>query len=69
MNICKFCGKPTNYREIGLNKRYWVCKECDKNRCKDCGCFLHFRDSIDGLCMECFNDRKIDFEKKMKGGE
>jgi len=69
MEKCKFCGKLTSYRKVGLYKFYWVCEICDKNRCKDCGCFLFYRDSIDGLCMECFNDRKIDFEKKMKGGE
>ena len=69
MEKCKFCGKLTSYRKIGLHKFYWVCEICDKNRCKDCGCFLFYRDSIDGLCKECFNDRRIEFEKKMKGGE
>ena len=67
MEKCKFCGTLTSHRKIGINKIYWVCKICDLNRCKDCGCFLHYRDSVDDLCMECFNDRKVEFEKK-KGG-
>jgi hypothetical protein len=57
MGICKFCGKPTSYKKIGLYKFYWVCEECNKYRCKECGCFLHNRNNIGGLCEECWKEK------------
>jgi len=57
MGGCKFCEKPTNHRQIGWNRKYWVCKECDQYRCSDCGCFLHNRESINNVCLECIKDR------------